>query len=511
MKASRCRIQVLGFFACGLFVCDVPWVIANSGGPNPGYTGAPNELTCSTVGCHTPTVSRAGSVSLSGLPATYAPGTTYGLTLTVNDTGSRFGFQLTAIQSSGSQAGSFQTNAVTRLVTTNILGNPRQYIEQRDFAATSAKAWAFNWTAPSPAAGTVTFYMSGLRANNDGNITSDTLFNASVARTPSLPPSITTQPTNQTVLRGSNATFVVAATGTGTLSYQWRTNTINILSATNTSYTVTNAQPSNATNFTAVVANAFGSVTSAVATLTVNLPPSITTQPTNQTVLRGSDATFVVGATGTGTLRYQWRTHAVNIVGATNAGYTVTNAQPSNPTNFTAVVTNAFGSVTSAVTTLTVNFSPSISAQPQSQTVASGGNASLVVVAAGTPSPTYQWRSNGINFAGRTNATLTVTNFQSANEADYNVVAANSVGLVTSSIAKLYLNSPVRFTNLLLQGDTFSALLLGVANTNYVIDAATNFSGWTPVVTNTATNGLIDLRETNVLTRGRRLFRARAL
>lgn len=426
MKASRCRIQVLGFFACGLFVCDVPWVIANSGGPNPGYTGAPNELTCSTVGCHTPTVSRAGSVSLSGLPATYAPGTTYGLTLTVNDTGSRFGFQLTAIQSSGSQAGSFQTNAVTRLVTTNILGNPRQYIEQRDFAATSAKAWAFNWTAPSPAAGTVTFYMSGLRANNDGNITSDTLFNASVARTPSLPPSITTQPTNQTVLRGSNATFVVAATGTGTLSYQWRTNTINILSATNTSYTVTNAQPSNATNFTAVVAN-------------------------------------------------------------------------------------AFGSVTSAVTTLTVNFSPSISAQPQSQTVASGGNASLVVVAAGTPSPTYQWRSNGINFAGRTNATLTVTNFQSANEADYNVVAANSVGLVTSSIAKLYLNSPVRFTNLLLQGDTFSALLLGVANTNYVIDAATNFSGWTPVVTNTATNGLIDLRETNVLTRGRRLFRARAL
>jgi hypothetical protein len=273
------------------------------------------------------------------LPAAYNPGALYSLTVTVNDSGNKFGFEITSIDNLGAPAGNFQTNASTQLKTTNILGNLRQYILQRNSFATSSNTWTFNWTAPNPSAGTVAFYMSGLRANNDSNLTLDTLFNATNTLAPASAPNITTH--------------------------------------------------------------------------------------------------------------------------------------------------------------------------PQSRTVAQGSNATLMVVASGAPTPTYQWRTNGVNFAGRTASSVTVTNFQAGNEAGYDVVVANSVGSVTSSIALLYLNSPLRFTNLTSQQNVhFSALLIGAANTNYVIDAAANLTNWTAIRTNASATGLINFTDTNV-NNGGRFYRAR--
>src|SRR6185503_3950428 len=47
------------------------------------------------------------------------------------------------------------------------------------------------------------------------------------------PPVITTQPTNQTVFEGANASFIVVAGGTPPLSYQWQFNGTNLNAATN--------------------------------------------------------------------------------------------------------------------------------------------------------------------------------------------------------------------------------------------------------------------------------------
>lgn len=86
-------------------------------------------------------------------------------------------------------------------------------------------------------------------------------------------PTISTQPTNQTVLAGSNAAFIVAASGTPTLRYQWYFNGTNaIAGATNTSLTVLNAQLAQAGNYSAVVTNGYGSVTSSIAQLVVTQP-----------------------------------------------------------------------------------------------------------------------------------------------------------------------------------------------------------------------------------------------
>jgi subtilase family serine protease len=97
------------------------------------------------------------------------------------------------------------------------------------------------------------------------------------------PPAFTAEPaTNLTVLAGSNAGFSATASGSAPLAYQWRKNDTNLANggavsgATTTNLTFTNVTTSNAANYTLVVTNTFGSITSSVAALTVILPPGIT-------------------------------------------------------------------------------------------------------------------------------------------------------------------------------------------------------------------------------------------
>jgi parallel beta-helix repeat protein len=87
------------------------------------------------------------------------------------------------------------------------------------------------------------------------------------------PPSITSQPVNSTVDMGQVASFSVTASGTGTLTYQWQMNSVNIAGATASSYTTpaTGVADDGAT-FDVVVSDTAGSTTSASATLTVTAP-----------------------------------------------------------------------------------------------------------------------------------------------------------------------------------------------------------------------------------------------
>ncbi len=168
------------------------------------------------------------------------------------------------------------------------------------------------------------------------------------------PPEITTQPTDLSVFQGSNATFSVVATGLEPLYYQWQFNGTNISAATDTSYEIISAQLSNAGSYTVVITNADGSVISTQAVLTVGVPPSITAQPADQTVVAGSNATFRVTAAGTSPLSYQWRFNGTNITGATSSVATISGANTTNAGNYAVVVTNNFGVITSYAAKLTV-------------------------------------------------------------------------------------------------------------------------------------------------------------
>jgi len=84
-------------------------------------------------------------------------------------------------------------------------------------------------------------------------------------------PTITTQPQNQSVSVSNVASFSVVASGTAPLAYKWYFNTNTPLAnATNSSFTLLSAQFTNAGSYSVIVTNAYGSVTSTIATLTVS-------------------------------------------------------------------------------------------------------------------------------------------------------------------------------------------------------------------------------------------------
>lgn len=172
-------------------------------------------------------------------------------------------------------------------------------------------------------------------------------------------PVISSPPRSVTVNAGQSASFSVSASGNG-LSYQWRKNGTAIAGATAASYsTGPTSLSDNGAQFSVLVSNSAGSVSSAAATLTVRnsdaVPPSISTQPSNVSVRAGSPASFSVTAAGTGPLSYQWRKNGSAIAGATAASYSIAAAaNADNGAQFSVTISNSAGSVTSANATLTV-------------------------------------------------------------------------------------------------------------------------------------------------------------
>jgi hypothetical protein len=171
---------------------------------------------------------------------------------------------------------------------------------------------------------------------------------------------ITAQPVSQSVVVEQTATFSVVATGTGTLTYQWKKSGTAISGATAASYTTpATMNADNGTQFTVVVTDGSGSLTSNSAALTVTasaVAPSITSQPSNQSVMAGKTATFSVTAAGTSPFTYQWKKNGAAISGAASASYTTPAAAASDSnTQFTVTISNNIGNVTSNAATLTVN------------------------------------------------------------------------------------------------------------------------------------------------------------
>jgi formylglycine-generating enzyme required for sulfatase activity len=196
------------------------------------------------------------------------------------------------------------------------------------------------------------------------------------ASSTSLLPFMVTTPANQTVNVGQSVTFNVRATGATPLSYQWMENGANIAGATNANYTKSTVLANEyGAELAVAISNAYGRVVSGKVTLTVNnIPPVITTQPSEQSVAAGDTATFSVTAAGNVLpLTYQWTSNGVNIAGATNALYTTPpTAAGDNGTFFAVVVSNSLGGTVSRGVLLTVGTIRHISFQPDAATLPSG-------------------------------------------------------------------------------------------------------------------------------------------
>ena len=172
------------------------------------------------------------------------------------------------------------------------------------------------------------------------------------------PPYILIHPVSQMVAQGQDATFTASATNDcgSALIYQWRWNGDEIAGATDSAYTLTNAQCADAGSFELVVAMLAGSQTSSVASLTVVAPPVMLSGRADQTVSLGQEVTFAVTATNDcgNQLTYQWRFNGTEILDATAKDYVFTTLQVSNSGNYAVVVANLAAAVTSPATFLTI-------------------------------------------------------------------------------------------------------------------------------------------------------------
>jgi DNA/RNA endonuclease G (NUC1) len=271
-------------------------------------------------------------------------------------------------------------------------------------------------------------------------------------------PVITAQPAAQAVLEGATASFGVTATGNGTLTYQWKKNGADLAGQTATTLSFDPVALADAGSYAVVVTNTLNgtvaTTTSATAGLTVNskaVAPVITAQPAAQTVLEGARVTFSVTAAGNGTLSYQWRKNGADLAGQTASTLSFDPVALADAGSYAVVVTNTLNgtnsSTTSTAAALTVNpansSAPVITIQPQSRIAIAPDGETFTVSATGTGTLRYQWRKNGLDIPGATQASYVVagTDLQEIS-AQFSVVVTDDVGSTPSQNATLTVMAP---------------------------------------------------------------------
>ncbi|HTY89217.1 MAG TPA: hypothetical protein VMB80_17350 [Candidatus Acidoferrum sp.] len=150
-------------------------------------------------------------------------------------------------------------------------------------------------------------------------------------------------------------------------------------------------------NYCVVVTDATGSVTSSIVSLTVLVPANISAQPASQVLAVGNDLTLTVGAFGTLPLSYQWLFNGSVMNGQTNSGLALGGAVTNQTGNYSVVVTNLYGSVTSSVAVVSIGYPPAITTQTTDLTVLAGSNSLLTAGITGSGLLSYQWQLNGTN------------------------------------------------------------------------------------------------------------------
>jgi sugar lactone lactonase YvrE len=304
------------------------------------------------------------------------------------------------------------------------------------------------------------------------------------------PTTITSRPWSQTVAAGQSVTLSVSVAGLPPFTYQWLKDGAVIAGATFDTYLISRVGQTDAGSYTVVVTGDGGAVTGACAVIALAPePPSITTQPSSQTVTAGSNVTFSVTASGTEPLTYQWRKNGVPIAGATNSSLTLNFVQAQDENNaseagyYSVVVHNPIGDAISDAVALNINFAPPIiTSQPQDTTVSVGATASFTVALAHQGGLTYQWKKDSIDVVGATSATLTISSVQVGDAGNYSVKVTGPGGNVTSRAAVLTVGAtltPIMIANPIGAQSSFSwgissNLFVG---TRFVLTNPLNVSG----------------------------------
>jgi hypothetical protein len=254
-----------------------------------------------------------------------------------------------------------------------------------------------------------------------------------------------------TINENSSPVLSVSVTGTG-VKYQWFKDGMPLRGQTNSTLTLKDITVDQAGNYSVEVTDADGNkFTSQTSKVTVKaVLPEIVSQPGNVSIYETGKATMRVTVKGSGH-RYQWKKNGVNIPGETKNTLLLNDAILSDAGEYTVSITNSVGTVTSRAARLRILTSnsnpsgatarPTITSHPISQTVVDGVRLSLSVRASGG-GLLYQWTKNRKNITGANQSSYTIPSASATASGDYAVIVYNSLGTVTSNIARIAISAP---------------------------------------------------------------------
>lgn len=303
-----------------------------------------------------------------------------------------------------------------------------------------------------------------------------------------LPPFIVTHPVGGNVRAGTNFTFQTVASGAAPLSYNWLSNDVPIVGATNSILQVTNVQTFDAyIDYRVVVSNRFGAATSVLARLTVDSRPLVSIQPTNIVTPPGAAVSFTVVASGPA-LSYTWYHDGLPVAGANGPTLAFASAAAGMQGAYRVVITNFAGSTNSQIATLTFNaLALSFIQQPTNTTIFEGQSGGLSAIVSGVQPISYSWLLGFTPIVNATNQDLSFAPAALSDQGTYRLLITNAYLSVTSAPALLtVLRQPQ--LSIALDGSNVLISSRGTPNRTHHLLQATSLTAqvWTAVATNIA-------------------------
>ncbi len=262
---------------------------------------------------------------------------------------------------------------------------------------------------------------------------------------------------------GTTLNFTVSCSGTGTLTYQWQKDNVNLPNGghysgvTTATLTITNIDTSVEGTYRCVVTGGCGSASSQTTTLAVGSMTQVTTQPLAQAGCAGTSASFSVEAAGTN-LTYQWQRDGVDIAdggpysGVNTATLEITDLEASLAGDYRCVVGGFCGADTSEAVALVVDPLTVIEEQPTDQPTCTGAVATFTAVASGSGEISYQWQKDevdlidGGNVSGANTAVLQIADAYVDDVGSYRCVIDAGCGVETTEAAALSLFASTAIT-----------------------------------------------------------------
>ena len=289
----------------------------------------------------------------------------------------------------------------------------------------------------------------GLKLSDEGSYSVEVSNEAGITNSQSVdvrvltPLTVTVNPLGQSVVAGALLVLDVAANGSSPISYQWYQDGAAMVGATQSSLQISNVSAANQGNYHVVLNNSVSTATSDSATVVINLPPAIATQPIERTVEKGRSAVFTVEVTGTAPFTFQWQHDGVEINGATDDTLTIDSAEASDDGDYVVIVQSTYGAVASESASLNVLLPLEITVQPNDTHVAISKTLNMSVVASGSGPYAYQWYYGVNKINGATGSGLELAGMTRANSGSYHVKVSNSTEAVASRDAEVIVDEPI--------------------------------------------------------------------